>query len=183
MSLTKAESACINGAKSLGPNHAASMQNATRHGLTAKTLILQNENPDDFLQMLSSYFDLLQPANQLEIDIVSDIVAARWRLRRMWRYQTAILDVEMDTQAPEFEKRFEEFDEDTRGAVAFSSIADKSKGMATAHRSDVHFTRTYRRAIDDLRRIRGGRILQNKPTNPAPIPEKFSTEPTAKENP
>src|SRR5258705_6736463 len=146
LKLTKAESARITGAKSRGPNRAESMHNATRHGLTAKTLILQNENPDDFLEMLSSYFDLLQPANQLEVDIVSDIVAARWRLRRMWRYQTALLDVEMDTQAPDFEKRFEEFDEDTRGAVAFSSAADASKGMAATHRADVHHSRTFRRA-------------------------------------
>jgi len=168
--MTIAEASRINGAKSRGPNRTASMLNAARHGLTAKTLILQNENPDHFLEILSSYFDLLLPSDQLEIDIVSDIVAARWRLRRTWRYQTALLDLEMDTQAPEFEKRFEEFDEDTRGAVAFSSIAENSKGMAAAHRADVHLTRTYRRAVDDLRRMRGGQILRNKPTNPAPIP-------------
>src|SRR5438067_2010410 len=137
MKLSKPESSRINGAKSRGPTTPQG-RNATRHGLTAKTLILQNENPADFLEILSSYFDLLQPANQMEVDIVSDIVAARWRLRRIWRYYTAILDVEMDTQAPELEKRFEEFDEDTRGAAPFSSVADKSKGMATAHRSDVH---------------------------------------------
>ena len=97
--LTRSESARVNGAKSRVPKtpegRATSSVNATSHGLTARTLILRNENPDHFLEMLNSYFDLLQPANQMEVDIVSDIVAARWRLRRMWRYQTAILDVEM----------------------------------------------------------------------------------------
>jgi hypothetical protein len=181
--LTKSESARINGAKSHGPTTprglAYSSVNATRHGLTAKTLILRNEDPTQFLEMLNAYFDLLQPANTMEVDIISDIVAARWRLRRMWRYQTAILDLEMDTQAPEFDKRFEESDEDTRGAVAFSAIADKSKGYATAFRADVHLTRTYRKAVEELRRLRSGIIiLQNEPTNSAPIPEKFSTEPT-----
>ena len=97
--------------------------------------------------------------------------------------------VEMDTQAPEFEKRFEEFDEDTRGAVAFSAVADNSKGLATALRADIHLTRTYRRAIDELRRLRGGKILellelQIEPEaapittlNTTPAAAKFSTEP------
>jgi hypothetical protein len=107
-----------NGAKSRGPKtpqgRATSSMNALSHGLTAKTLILPNENQDLFLEMFTAYFDLFRPANQMEIDLVSDIVANRWRLRRTWRYQTAILDVEMATQAPEFEKRHEQFDEDKR---------------------------------------------------------------------
>lgn|SRR5260221_8843175 len=32
-----------------------------------------------------------------------------------------------DSQAPDFEKRFEEYDEDKRGGAAFSALADKSK--------------------------------------------------------
>jgi hypothetical protein len=103
----KSQTARINGAKSHGPKtpqgRATSSVNATSHGITARTLVLRNENPDFFLDMLSAYFDLLQPANAMEVDLVSDIVAARWRLRRIWRYQTAMLDVEMDLQAPEYE--------------------------------------------------------------------------------
>jgi hypothetical protein len=99
----------------------------------------------------------------MEVDLVSDIVAARWRLRRIWRYQTAMMDVEMDTQAPEYEKRYEKFDEDMRGAAAFSSIADNSSGYATALRTDIHLTRTFRRAIEELRRLRGGIILPETP--------------------
>jgi hypothetical protein len=138
--------------------------NATSHGLTARTLVLSNEDTDDFLEMLRAYFDLLLPANAMEVDLVSDIVAARWRLRRMWRYQTAIIDVEMATQSPEFEKRWEIFDEDMRGATAFSSI--------------------------ELRRLRGGNILpetprlQIEPTSPnlatlntTPDTSEISTEP------
>jgi hypothetical protein len=90
----------------------------------------------------------------------------------MWRYQTAILDIEADNQAVEFEKRYQIYDEDIRGAAAFSAVADNSKGYATALRHDIHLTRTYRKAIDDLRRLRGGNILpkipvlQNEPKVP-----------------
>ena len=185
--LTRSESSRLNGAKSRGPRSSAgrslSSVNAIRHGLTSKTLILQNESSEQFVCMLNAYFDLLQPANQIEIDLVSEIVAARWRLRRIWRYETAILDVEMDTQASDFEKRFEKFDEDIRGGVAFSNLADKSRGLATALRFDVHLSRTYRRALDEIRRLRAhGFIgLQNEPEhalNSLTLPPQISTEPT-----
>src|SRR5207248_10350790 len=66
-----------------------------------RSLILQNEDPKQFLEMMNSYVAYLKPSNQVEIDLVSDIVAARWRLRRIWRYETAMLDIEMDSQAPD----------------------------------------------------------------------------------
>ena len=82
-SLKKAESARINGAKSRGPKTPqgrASSMNAFRHGLSAKTLILQNEDPVKFAEMLNDYFDYLEPTNPIGVDLVADIVAARWRL-------------------------------------------------------------------------------------------------------
>jgi hypothetical protein len=85
----RSETSRINGAKSRGPKTpnglANSTVNATKHGLTAKTLALTNESSDLLLEIMNSYFDLFLPANQMEIDIVCDIVAARWRLRRIWR--------------------------------------------------------------------------------------------------
>ena len=109
--MTRSESARFNGAKSQGPKTpeglSISSMNALDHGITARTLILQNEDPDKFAEMQKALFDHLQPANQVEIDLVTDIVAARWRLNRIWRYETALLDIEMDSQAPDFEKRFE----------------------------------------------------------------------------
>ena len=190
----QSETSRINGAKSRGPNtrqaRAPSSMGPQDHNITAKTLTLTNESTDLFQHMLGAYFDLFQPANQMELDIVCDIAAARWRLRRIWRYQTAMLDVEMDKQAPEFEKRYATYDEDMRGAAAFSAVADNSKGYATALRTDVHLTRIYRRAVEDLRRLRGGNILnenlvlQNEPetadVNPLNTTQdavKVSTEP------
>src|ERR1700719_4429580 len=111
-SALKSETARINGAKSRGPKtpqgRARSSMNALSHGLNAKTLILPHEDRNLFAEIWKDYFDLLKPANQMEIDLVSDIVAARWRLRRMERYETVMLDEEIDTLGPEFKK----FDED-----------------------------------------------------------------------
>jgi hypothetical protein len=91
------------------------------------------------------------------------MVAARWRLRRCWRYETALLDIEMDSQTPDFEKRFATFDEDMRGGLAFATLVDRSKGLVTAIRFGIHLSRTYRKALDEFRLMRK---LQNDPTEP-----------------
>jgi hypothetical protein len=193
----KSETSRINGAKSRGPKTdqglATSSMNAVKHGLTAKTLILPNENPDHFREMFSGYFDLFRPVNQKEIDLVSEIVAARWRLSRVWAYQTAVLDLEIDTQAAQFGKRLGEIDEDMRGALAFRVVAG-NKDYATALRADIRMTRKYRRAIDNLRCLRSGKLLNERagmqnepkppnvsPVNSTKVERKFSTEPTEPE--
>jgi hypothetical protein len=91
------------------------------------------------------------------------MVAARWRLRRVWRFETAMLDIEMEAQSDDFGKRFLISDEDMRGGLAFSSLVDKSKGISTILRYDIHLTRTYRKALDALHTLRR---LQNDPTEP-----------------
>ena len=85
------------------------------------------------------------------------------RLRRTWRYQTAMLDIEMDAQAPDFEKKFEKYDEDMRGSSAFTNLADKSTGLRAAIHFDIHLSRTYRRTLEQLRRLRQS---ENEPTKP-----------------
>jgi len=54
----------------------------------------------------------------------------------------------MDDPAPAFEKRFQTYDEEMRGGLAFASLVDKSKGLATALRFDIHLSRDFRKAID-----------------------------------
>jgi len=165
--LTKSESARVNGAKSRGPTtpegRVISSMNSLKHRLTGKAVLLQNESPDEFTQLLNAYFDYLQPRNQIETDLVADMVAARWRLRRTWRYQTAMLDIEMDVQTPDFEKKFEKYDEDMRGTSAFTNLSDTSRALRTAIHFDIHLSRTYRRTLEQLRRLRQS---ENEPTKP-----------------
>ena len=155
--LDKAESARINGAKSKGPitpeGKAICSLNALKYGFSAKTMILQNENPADFAELLESYIVDLAPSNQPQRDLVADIVAARWRLRRIWNYENAMLDVEMDLNSVEFAKRFVQVDESVRGGMAYQTLADKGQGMSTALRYHTHLTRTYRQTLEYYKKI------------------------------
>ena len=192
-SARKSEASRINGAKSRGPKtaqgRAISSRNATTHGLTAKTLILRSENPADFLEMYNGYFDHFRPANQTEIAAVCNIVVIRWRLSRSWRYQTASLDLEMDTQAAELRKRNKQVDDDKLAALAFSAIADAA-GHVIALRTEGSMNRAYRRAVDEFRLLRAGNLLTKNqilqiepesspvsPLNTTKATPKISTEP------
>ena len=106
--------------------------------------------------------DDFQPQNQVESGLVAEIVAARWGLFRVWRYETAMLDVEMDRSAEDFEKKFETFDEDMRGADAFSKLSNRSGALTATLQFDKHFGRTFRRTLDQLRRLQSG----NEPAEP-----------------
>src|SRR3981081_2605014 len=91
-----------NGAKSRGPvtpeGRARSSQNAIRHGFNAQTLVLGNESPDEFEKLLLSYIARWQPADAVEMDLVEEMVAAKWRQRRMWGVETAAYDLRMEQQ-------------------------------------------------------------------------------------
>ena len=86
-----------NGAKAAGSKSPEGIQkssmNAVRHGLTAQTLVLSNESQAKFDQMLASYIERFKPADEVEMNLVDEMVAARWRQQRVWMIQTAALDL------------------------------------------------------------------------------------------
>ncbi len=61
-----------------------SSMNALRHGLTGKALVLSNESEAQFEALMQTYIDRFQPQDHVEMDLVDQIVAAQWRLRRIW---------------------------------------------------------------------------------------------------
>ena len=68
----KIDSARTNGAKSHGPiteeGRKTSSMNALKYGLTAHTVVLPNENLEEYDLLLDTYFNDLQPINIFERD-------------------------------------------------------------------------------------------------------------------
>ena len=77
-----------NGARSHGPKtpegKAISSMNALRHGMTAKALLLTNEDPEAYIQLANAYYEKFQPADDVERDLVDEMVIAKWRQRRAY---------------------------------------------------------------------------------------------------
>ena len=118
-----------NGAKSNGPvtgeGKAKSANNARRHGLSSNShvVVLSNEDRGLYKEMLQSFYDTFQPANAVEMDLVQQIAASSWRIRRIIGMESATLELEMDRQRDRIEIDFEFIDETTRQALAIESAA------------------------------------------------------------
>lgn len=66
--------------------------NAIKHGIFTKDLILssdiENENVNDYQEILNNLTDCLSPCNQMESLLVEKIAVDFWRLRRTIRFET-----------------------------------------------------------------------------------------------
>ena len=75
-----------NAKKSTGPRteagKAASSRNNTRHGLTAKQLLLDTEDPAQYEALRKDLIDSYRPANGAELMLVEEIAQNFWRLQR-----------------------------------------------------------------------------------------------------
>jgi len=156
--LNKAESARINGAKSRGPvtpeGKKRSSLNAVRHGLLAKSICLTNEDPEKFKELLQDYLTRLQPTDNVELRLVEQLASAAFRLERFAGTETALFDLEMDTQAPQIEKQFKKIDHASTFALAFKSLADNSKSLQLYLRYETTISRQYDRALKQLLTLR-----------------------------
>jgi len=98
----KIDSARANGAKSHGPvtedGRKESSMNALKHGLTARTFLFSNDNHDEYNALFESYIESRQPIDPVEMDLVVDMVNAKWQQRRVQKFETELFDREMDIQ-------------------------------------------------------------------------------------
>jgi hypothetical protein len=102
-SLRRTQSSRANGAKSPGPStplaKQRSSQNALRHGLLAKCIVLKNEARENFDSLVQQHVARFEPADGVEVGMIEDMCAACWRLHRPWAIETRMLDKQMDTQS------------------------------------------------------------------------------------
>jgi len=83
-----------NAQKSTGPRtangRARSAQNALRHGLTATTSILPDEDEAAFGALHERMLHYFEPISILEEELVEDLVRVLWRLRRVPQVEAGI---------------------------------------------------------------------------------------------
>jgi hypothetical protein len=135
-----------NGALSKGPKTPAgrsrSSQNAIRHGLLAKCVVLENESREGFDSVLAAFLERFSPADGVELGMVEEMLSAYWRQRRAWAIETRIMDNAISTQPPEP-------DELTRLADAFAVVTAKPS-LELMHRYETRLHRIFQRALANL---------------------------------
>jgi hypothetical protein len=151
-----------NGRRAKGPVTAVgklrSSQNALRHGLLARCLVLEDESPEAFQALLAQHLDRLQPVDGLEFGMIEEMVAASWRMRRAWAIETHMID----TVAAGPDPSATPIDSIT---TAFSSLA-ASSALPLMHRYETRLHMVYQRALHNLLMLRAA-----IPNEPSPISE------------
>ncbi len=175
----KSETARVNGAKSHGPKTAEgrekSSANAFKHGLSARNIVvLECENEDDFWTVHNEQMEIHHPATPAEKDLVDQMVAARWRMRRLRSIESALLDSEMIRQKAAIAEKFAQCDRGVQLSEAYTTQANQSRAMALASRHESRLNRMYLSSYKVLRELQAVRMKQS--TQPA-APEPTKPEP------
>lgn len=170
------EASKINGAKSKGPTSeegkANSSRNAARHGLSGGHIVLLHNEDRALLNAITqSYCDRFQPIDEVEFDLVHQMVAATWRIRRISAMESAILDLEIHTQRPKIEEEFDEIQEYARTAFAFRTLSDTTPSLAVLGRYEVRARRAYNSALRNLQTLQGDRFNRQPEAVRPPQPQ------------
>src|ERR1035441_4636531 len=95
-SMRRILSSRANGARSRGPatpqGKRRSANNAVRHGLLAKCVVMSGESHENFEAMLQHHVDRFGPLDSVEFGMVEEMASSYWRLRRAWAIETRLLD-------------------------------------------------------------------------------------------
>ena len=170
-----------NGAMAAGTKSPEGIQksamNAVKHGLTGKAIVLSNESQPKFDELHLSYIQEFQPQTCAERDLIDDMVAARWRLKRIRILQTSAIDLQMDRMDAEIAKTFKTIDQATRTVVAVGKLVNDDKTLEVLHRYEVSYTRMYERALKTLRTLQAERAESGEYETPEPEKPIFRNEP------
>ena len=75
---------------------AASRMNAVTHGLLCGDIVLEDEDPRDFIELHERLRADYQPVGEYEEQLVLRIAAGCWRQQRVWKVETALLQRNVD---------------------------------------------------------------------------------------
>ena len=159
-----------NGARSQGPvsidGKARSSRNAVRHGLTAKTVVLNNEDPAQFKILCETLSNDYEPRTEYEHELVSQLAGARWKLRRCNIVEKGIFDKAVDEIRPKIQAEYEGADEEMVTIFALEQAID-SPQLKSLRRYMTQILREESHASSQLEKIRRERPSQPPQAVPA----------------
>jgi hypothetical protein len=163
----QAETSRINGSKSQGPitteGKTISAQNALKHGATSSRVVLKYESQAEFDQLNDSFINRFKPADVLEHELVHEMSAARWRMRRIEAMESALFDKAIEDQLASPDN-----DPARAQMLAYIEVAE-SKSYRGLQRHQSQLRRAYEKAWKELVAIQAERQketeLQNEPSS------------------
>jgi hypothetical protein len=127
---------------------ARAARNATKHGLTGGAIVLPNESQQEYDAFKADYLNTWCPQSLAERDMVEQMVAARWRLRRIEGMEAAILNQAFERQ---LEALGDHADRNLAMQKAYAEVTENSKGWRSLDRHQSTLQRSYDQAMKTLR--------------------------------
>lgn len=152
-----------NARRSTGPKtvsgKAQSSMNACKHGLTAKTVVIEGEDPAQFDSLRKAFEEEFEPRSLMERELVERIAGIVWRLRRIPKFEAALIEARCD-EVRKWEEEVEEAGAATGLALIHDSEHQDALGKLSRHERALmnaftktlqmlHFIQSQRPAEDD----------------------------------
>ena len=157
-----------NGAKSHGPitprGKQTSSRNAVIHGFLAQSLVLPGESRDRFNQLTNALIAEFRPETTVEHMHVQRMIAAQWRLMRVWTYENAGMLQESAALSEPGSAVTEAgvwHNPAARDAAAFQALHGQARAGSIIQLSEMRYSRQFAQAVAQLHQHR-----KNKQTNP-----------------
>ena len=150
---TQAETSHRNGANSHGPispeGKARSSQNSLTHGLTSTAVVLPHESEHEFNGLLLSMQQEFRPIGALQHDLVHEMAAARWRLRRVQDLESAVFQKAIRRQQEQLGPKADPAEVQM---LAYAAVAD-SDALRSVTRYASQIRRAYEKAWKELKHL------------------------------
>ena len=138
--------------------------NNLRHGLLAEAVVLDEEKPEAFFELLGNLTSEHNPQTETQRILVETMAIARWRLTRLWAIERETLQAEIHKHDPA------EHSEAARAALAFRGLADQGRTLDILNRHESRLDRQYARSLNLLMKLADpdNPLTQFRHTNPVP---------------
>ncbi len=160
-----------NARKSIGPTSpegkAVARFNALKTGITARSLVIPGEDPEELEALTADYHEQFQPAGAHERFLVDALIYADWQLRRLRRVEAQLWSNEIASAKNSIHGLSKD--------APLGQVFDRSLDAFTRLQRRIDsIERSYYRALTQLQRLHAGA----KPPSPLPQPlEESATSP------
>jgi hypothetical protein len=159
----------LNAQKSTGPRtpegRAAVRLNGVKHGLSAKTLVLEDESESDFHAIFDALEAEYEPSTPTEEQLVSQLAMASWRLRRLYHIESAFFCVRTIDLRPVYQT-YKNLDPVDHLAIVVDRDSQGHNTIAKLCRYEAGLERSFYRALHELKRFSAQRPPQDELKKP-----------------
>ena len=152
--LSRAEINRLNAQKSTGPKteegKRKSSLNALRHGLTAQTVLLPNEDAEAYQRLVDDFHQDLQPKGMLERQMAQSIAEDAWRMNRARVLENNLFALGLREQA----ESLADENPSVQAALAMAeALREQTRALATISMHSQRVARQFSATVKQLREI------------------------------